>query len=404
MPIRTSCITSLLFCVVACAPLLRAQTAPSTQSAHLDVRAIDHDRMINMANGFLNQPVVTVTASHSPRSAGGEHDFFSEADYFWPDPKNPDGPYINRDGMTNPNNFNDHRNAMFNMSVYVATLTAAYELSHDQRYADAAVKHLHAWFVDPATLMNPNLQYAQAVHGKYTGRNFGIIDTIHLMEVAQSCIVLERDGQLKEDNLKKTKKWFADYIDWLRTSQKGIDEMNTKNNHATCWAMQTAAFARFVGDEQTLEFIRDRYKNVLLPNQMGPLEGEDGDLGSFPLELKRTKPYGYSIFNLDAMCTVCELASTPSDNLWTYATPDGKTIRAGTEYLFPYLKDKKTWPKKPDVMFYEFWPVRSASMLFAGENLSEQKYLDLWKSLPADYSNPEVLRNVPIRTPVIWEH
>lgn len=403
MPIRTSCITSLLLCVFASAPLLRAQTAPSTQPIHLDVRAIDHDRMINMANGFLNQPVVTVTASHSPRSAGGEHDFFSEADYFWPDPKNPDGPYINRDGMTNPNNFNDHRNAMFNMSVYVATLTAAYELSHDQRYADAAVKHLHAWFVDPATLMNPNLQYAQAVHGRYTGRNYGIIDTIHLMEVAQSCIVLERDGQLKDDNLKKTKKWFADYIDWLRTSQKGIDEMNTKNNHATCWAMQVAAFARFVGDEQTLEFVRDRYKNVLLPNQMGPLEGEEGELGSFPLELKRTKPYGYSIFNLDAMCTVCELASTPSDNLWTYATPDGKTIRAGTEYLYPYLKDKKTWPKKPDVMFYEFWPVRSASMLFAGENLNEPKYLELWKNLPADYSNPEVLRNVPIRTPVIWE-
>ena len=50
-----------------------------------------------------------MTAAHSPRSAGGLHDFFSEGDYWWPDPKNPDGPYIQRDGMTNPDNFVEHR-------------------------------------------------------------------------------------------------------------------------------------------------------------------------------------------------------------------------------------------------------------------------------------------------------
>ena len=40
--------------------------------------------------------------------------------------------------------------------------------------------------------------------------------------------------------------------------------------------------------------------------------------GSFPLETARTKPYGYSLFNLDAMATICQTLSDKNDNLWTY--------------------------------------------------------------------------------------
>src|SRR4051812_49544717 len=60
---------------------------------------------------------VTVTAAHSARSAGGPHDYFSEGDYWWPDPQNPDGPYIQKDGLSNPGNFNDHRRALMRFSV-----------------------------------------------------------------------------------------------------------------------------------------------------------------------------------------------------------------------------------------------------------------------------------------------
>ena len=106
---------------------------------------------------------VTVTAAHSPRSAGGLHDFFSEADYWWPDPKNPDGPYIQRDGMSNPDNFVEHRRAMVRLSLIVPALAAAYKLTRNRKYAGHAALHLRAWFVDDATRMNPNLQYAQAI-------------------------------------------------------------------------------------------------------------------------------------------------------------------------------------------------------------------------------------------------
>jgi hypothetical protein len=92
----------------------------------------------------MQQQPVTVTASSSPRSAGGKHDFFSEADYFWPDPKNPDGPYINRDGLSNPNNFVEHRKAMICFSKIIGALASAYKITGDVKYVKQAVIHLKA--------------------------------------------------------------------------------------------------------------------------------------------------------------------------------------------------------------------------------------------------------------------
>src|SRR5947208_3872666 len=120
--------------------------------------------------------------------------------------------------------------------------------------------------------------------------------------------------------------------------------------------------------------VRKRFKEVLLPGQMAPG-------GSFPRELKRTKPYGYSLFNLDAMTTLCQIASTKGDDLWTFTTPDGRNMRKGVEYMAPYIADKSKWPLKPDVMYHEQWPVRSPGLLFGGLACREPKWLDLWKSL-----------------------
>src|SRR5207344_1849374 len=150
---------------------------------------------------YLKEDPLTVTASTSPRSAGGKHDFFSEGDYWWPDPKNPGGPYIQHDGMSNPDNFVDHRRVLMRLSVQVPALTAAWALTGNEKYSEKAVEHLRAWFINEQTRMNPNLQYAQAIKGVTTGRGIGIIDTIHLVEVARSSEKLERSKVLKPSEL-----------------------------------------------------------------------------------------------------------------------------------------------------------------------------------------------------------
>jgi len=159
--------------------------------------------------------------------------------------------------------------------------------------------------------------------------------------------------------------------------------------------MQVAAFASFTGDEEKLAMCRKRYKEVLLPKQMA-------DDGSFPRELKRTKPYGYALFNADAMATVCHILSTKDDDLWTYETPDGRSMRKGVGWIYPYIADKSKWPYKQDVMYWDQWPVRSPILLFGGLAYDEPKYLELWQKLEANPTNEEVLRNLPIRQPVLW--
>jgi len=127
-----------------------------------DIAAIERPRIMEKATKYLREEPVTVTASHCERSAGGKHDFFSEGDYWWADPKDPNGPYIQRDGMSNPDNFVEHRHAMIRLSEIVGTMASAYVLTGDDKYVRHAVKHLNAWFVDPETKMNPKSDYSRS--------------------------------------------------------------------------------------------------------------------------------------------------------------------------------------------------------------------------------------------------
>ena len=351
--------------------------------------------IIARADKALYEAPVTVTSFTCDRSAGGIHDFYSEGDYWWPDPENPDGPYIQRDGMTNPGNFTEHRKAMIRLSQITGLLASAYKITGDEKYVRQAFLHLSAWFADTATRMNPSLLYAQAIKGRFTGRGTGIIDTIHLMEVAQSILAIEKAGWVDKKLLETIKSWFSVYIEWLMTHQYSIDEMNAKNNHATCWVMQVASFARLTGNEKILDFCRQRYREILLPEQMAPD-------GSFPQELRRTKPYGYSLFNLDAMTMVCLILSDASNDLFNYQTPDGKSLRKGIEFLYPFVADKTKWTYPRDVMYWENWPVAHPFLVFGAYSFGVSSWLETWKTLDHFPSNEEVIRNLPVRNPVIW--
>ena len=132
--------TRLLFIfeilVLACLPVQAQQTT-------FNVAAFDRARVLKAAEQYLSEKPITITASHSSRSAGGVHDFFSEGDYWWPDPENRDGPYIQRDGMSNPDNFVEHRRALMRLSVQVPALVAAWKLTKDPRYAKHADRSIH---------------------------------------------------------------------------------------------------------------------------------------------------------------------------------------------------------------------------------------------------------------------
>jgi hypothetical protein len=370
-------------------------SAQSKDAFEKEITAVLRKQILDEAAWALKQQPITVTAQSSPRSAGGIHDFYSEGDYWWPDSTNASAPYIQRDGMTNPDNFTAHRLAMIRFSKIIGALASAYKVTHDATYVLHARNHLNAWFVNPETMMNPNLQYAQAIKGRATGRGIGIIDTIQLMEVAQGMLVMEKSNIIDHAAVIGIKKWFNDYLTWLITHPYGKDEMNALNNHATCWVMQVASFARLTDNKELLQFCSERYKTILLPNQMATD-------GSFTLELKRTKPYGYSIFNLDAMAMICQVLSDGNNSLWTFQTPDGKSIRKGIEFMVPFIENKSAWTYPNDVMYWNDWPVAQPFLIFGAVAFKENTWLTTWKKLDHDPKVEEVIRNLPIRHPLIW--
>jgi hypothetical protein len=375
-----------------------ARPGAGADSAYALVAATDRRRILRAADEYLPLPIETITAVPAPNSPGGPHDFVSQADYFWPDPKNPDGPYVNRDGQSNPANFNGHRRVMIALSVRMPALTAAWRLTGDRRYARRATDYLTAWFADPATRMNPNLEFAQGVHGVSTGRSWGIIDTLHLVEVARAATFLDGPAHplRSRDGIPG---WFGEYLTWMKTSAKGRQERAAKNNHATCWALQAAEFAQYVGDEGTRDELRTWYRAALLPDQVG------AD-GSFPQELTRTKPYSYSIFNFDVMAALAQSLDTPprggAERMCTFALPDGRGLCRAAAFLYPYLRDKAAWPYAKDVEHFEALPVRSPGLLFAGLACRRDDYIALWKTLNPDPTDPEIIRNYPVRQPLLW--
>ena len=356
---------------------------------------IERSRVLRAAQSYLTQSPETITAVKASRSGGGLLDYFSEGDYWWPDPKNADGPYIRRDGESNPANFTAHRELLIRLSIQMPALTAAWLLTKKRVFADHAVAHLRAWFIYPATRMNPNLQYAQAIHGVATGRSIGIIDTVHLVEVAQASLILERTGAISTTDQQATHAWFSEYLNWMTTSDRGRQERDEKNNHGTSWLLQAAGFASYAGNGSVLDDCRERLLQELLPGQLAAN-------GSFPLELARTKPYSYSLFNLDILGMSAHVLSNRREDIWTRELPDSRSLEAAFRFMAPYIENKQTWPYRHDVEYFDDLPVRQPSLLFAGLAYRNPEYLNLWKRLDPDPTVPEIIRNHPIRQPLLW--
>lgn len=351
--------------------------------------------LLERAQQFLHDPPVTVTAERCPRSAGGIHDFYSEGDYWWPDTAHPEGPYVRRDGMSNPGNFSAHREALMRFSELVGTFTSAFLLTRDTQYAEAALAHCQAWFMTDSTRMNPNLLYAQAIKGRYTGRGIGIIDAIHFMDVVQSIRVLSREGMVDAEQQAAYKAWVSAFLHWLTTHPYGLKEMIHPNNHGSWWNAQVGLYAVYVENDSMIDACRSRFTDDLLPRQMA-------DNGSFPLELERTKPYAYSLFNLDAFALNCWVLSDATHDLWTYTSADGKSMRLGLDYMAPYLADKSQWPHPADVMYPDEWPVAQPAFLLGAIELDRSDLYDLWAPFALFPEIFELRRAQPIHSPLIY--
>ncbi|HEY8851064.1 MAG TPA: alginate lyase family protein [Gemmatimonadaceae bacterium] len=294
--------------------------------------------LLDDARHALAVPPLSVTQKHRLPESGDRHDYMSFAPYSWPDSTKPNGlPYINRDGMVNPESRVDSDRQPFGrMSEAVETLALAYFLSDDEQYARHAALLLKTWFLDSATRMNPNLKYGQAIPGVTAGRGIGLIDTRSLAQVVDAVGLLRGSPSWTRADDQGMRAWARDFLNWMRTSRLGHDEETTKNNHGTWYNVQAASLALFVGDSAEARAAVVRGRDLI-----GSQIQSDG---REPEELRRTRSLSYSVFNVDAHTRLAELARFVGIDLWRYRSPSGGSLRAALLYLAPYTAEGTKWP------------------------------------------------------------
>jgi hypothetical protein len=320
-------------------------------------------------------PRTVMEKTHLPPS-GDRHDYMSLAPYWWPDTTKPGGlPYIRRDGVVNPDSRTDHDGTRFEaMSNAVEALAMEYFVSGTDPYAERATAMLRAWFIDPATRMKPNLNYAQAVLGVNEGRGTGIIDTRGLPQLLDAVRLLDSSPRWTPADRAGIERWMRDYLDWLRTSKNGLDEAKAQNNHGTWYDAQVAALALFVGDSALARETIGRSAEARLDAQIEPD-------GRQPLELARTRPLHYSLFNLDAFTQLAEMGRHVGVDLWHYHGAKGGSLGAAIAWVAPYA-DSTVHRDTPDVM--PVLPeVFSAPLRRAAYSLGDPRFSAALAKLPA---------------------
>jgi len=302
----------------------------------------------------------------------GANDYVSEGPYWWPDPKDPKAPYIRKDGQRNPDRFMGNRSDLGNLCTAVLSLGMGAYFLKNTACPERANKILSVWFADTKTRMNPNLEHGQLTRGHDTGRGTGMIDTVSLIHAAQGVTLLEAAGGLDPSVASAVRQWYADYLKWATTSEKGLAEKKSGNNHATWWTEQMAAYAAFTGNAAASKMCWEHLRGYLVPTEIQPD-------GSCPREEARTASLSYSSMNLDAFATVCRFAQQDGVDLWHFKTAKGIGVETAFNYLIPYLLDPKKWTKQ---QINAYSPSGYVFPGLAGIGLPSERLLSAYKQLP----------------------
>lgn len=300
-------------------------------------------QLIRKAEKAMAQPVPLLTDKEVVPPSGDKRDYTSLAIYFWPDSTSSDGlPYVRWDGHVNPERWDESRydaRRLERMKSELRALAQGYAVSGCDAFAERAAALADSWFIDPATRMNPRLEYAQLVPGKSEGRHSGIIDTVNLIDVVDALYLLESSPAFPPEKQQQVKAWFGAYTDWLLTSEKGKREAASANNHGVWYDAQVAVFAHYAGrDDVARRVIRD-VVHRRLEKQLAPD-------GSFPLELARTRPMNYSLYVLRGYLTLARVGDELGIDLYDQQTAKGQGLKEAIWFILPYVRGEKQLEKR----------------------------------------------------------
>ena len=295
------------------------------------------EQILKEANNLLSKAIPTIMDKDKPAPSGDKHDYYSCAPYWWPDPANPTGPYIRKDGVTNREVTTPDKKNLGTLTNGIIRLSLAYYLTSEEKYATKAVENLRVWFINQETRMNPNLNYGQTIVGHFggKGRGAGLIETYKFVEMLDGIELLKKSAAFKRNDQQQLIQWFSEYLNWMITSPIGIQEYNAKNNHGTAFEVQATRVALFVGKEDIARHYINNFAARRIFTQIEPD-------GKQPLELVRTKALGYSTFNLTHLLDMCAIAKTMKIDLFPVKSTDERSISKALEYLSQFVNEPQS--------------------------------------------------------------
>jgi hypothetical protein len=296
--------------------------------------------LVRKADRRLAEGPFSVVFNDQMPPSGDKRDYLSQAPYWWPDPKQPDGlPFIQWDGKVNPESEGGDDEQLENMSEAVWQLSLAWHLSGQRKHADRAAELLKVWFFAADTRMKPRLMYGQYVPGRSTGRAAGLIESRHFLRVLDASGLLAGSEAWSPADEQQLREWFRDFLNWMTESQRGEDEREAENNHGTWYDAQAAAYALFVGEDE-------RAAKILRRARQKRFEAALDKQGRQIHELTRTKSFDYALFNLDALMHLALLGERADLHLWRATFDGGRGLPKAVEWLAPYAGGTKDWPHK----------------------------------------------------------
>ncbi|MBR4888298.1 MAG: alginate lyase family protein [Clostridia bacterium] len=277
----------------------------------------------------------SVTFASRTAISGNPHDYFSEGTYWWPNPEDPDGPYIRRDGEHNPDNFDEHVDALHDMSFTVLDLVNAGYYLDEEKYLDRAAYLLDVWFVNEETRMNHDMRYGQGIKGICDGRYIGLIDLYPTDTVAHALGFLS-EYEKYAATVAGVKKWMNEMLDWLLIPNGfGWEELNNGNNHSSWCVAHMMCYAALNDREDVVRQMADFYRETI----MEQIEA-DGDMSA---ETRRTNSFGYNTFGRHPMVIACEVAAKYGIDLWSCKNSRGMTFADCVDWFLPGLENFFTW-------------------------------------------------------------
>jgi hypothetical protein len=316
-----------------------SEAADGTPQRHLA------DRLILEADLALQRGPHSVTDKSETAPGGELQDYYHPAPYWWPNPATSNGyPFVFRDGervpgtrLYEPESDRYDRTRLQLMFDDTTTLSLAWLATGRDAYVGHAAALVRRWFVDPDSRMTPHLTHAQ-VRGRWpgdTGAKSGLIEMKDLYYFLDAVRLVERAGALSDAEKDGFRGWLRAYLDWLQTSEQGLAERATRNNHGTCYDLQTGAIAAFLGDAEVLErtFLtsRERILDQFTPD------------GQQPHEMARTQTAHYCCFNLQSWINLATLAQACGHDLWSFEGADGRGLARALSWLLPHMT-LETWP------------------------------------------------------------